>query len=109
MGPAHNRRRTDRATGWHVEGSRGSERRRFRPSRSRKFWLIFACALAVNWYFFSTASREPQPVDVPYSFFREQASANNVASVIARGRSLEVTFRRPTEVPKGLRAEETVQ
>jgi cell division protease FtsH len=109
MSPAHNRRRTDREPGWRVEGSRRSERPRFRPSRSRLFWVVFACALAINWYFFSAASREPEPVDVPYSFFREQVSADNVASVIARGRSLEVAFRRPTEIPGGRRVEETVE
>jgi cell division protease FtsH len=109
MTPADDRKRPDSDAGWHVEGSRRSARTRFRPSRSRWFWVFFLVTLAANWYVFTSTSKEPQPVDVPYSFFREQVSADNVASVTARGRSLEVVFKRQTEIPGGVGAEETVQ
>jgi cell division protease FtsH len=91
--------------GWRVEGSRRSERPRFRPSRSRAFWAILLAALALNWYLFSTTSREPQPVDVPYSFFRAQVTDGNVKSITAHGRSLEGVFDSATRVPESSQAQ----
>ena len=85
--------------GWRVEGARDGERPRFRPSRSKIFWLALAGALLVNWYVFSRASSEPEPVAVPYSFFRAQVAEGNVVSVTARGRELQGVFQQRTSVP----------
>jgi cell division protease FtsH len=84
---------------WRVEGSRRSQKPRFRPSRSRVFWLAMLLALAVNWYVYSTASRESPPPEVPYSFFRAQVADGNVKSITAHGRALDGVFARAVRAP----------
>jgi len=84
--------------GWRVEGSRGSERARFRPSRSRGFWLILVLLLGLNWYVYSTTTTEPSPAEVSYTFFREQIAAGNVKAITADGRSIEGVFERPLRI-----------
>src|SRR5919106_1898590 len=99
MGRADEAEKKGGGAGWRVEGSRREVRPRFRPSRSKAFWAILAGALALNWYVFSTASKEPEPISVPYSFFREQVAQRNVESIATVARTIDGAFVRPTRVP----------
>jgi cell division protease FtsH len=92
-------RKADGAGGWRVEGSRRDQGPRFRPSKSKKFWLVFAGALALNWYVFSSASKEPEPVSAPYSFFHAQVAQGNVESITTAGRTIDAVLARATRVP----------
>jgi cell division protease FtsH len=102
-------RKADGAGGWRVEGARGENGPRFRPSKSKAFWLVFAGALAVNWYVFSTASKEPAPVSVPYSFFHAQVERGNVESITTAGRTIDGVFERATRVPESAQPQRDFQ
>jgi cell division protease FtsH len=59
----------------------------------RKFWLLFAAVLLVNWlittYFFPGNA----PITVPYTLFREEAGKGNVSEIYSRGTAIEGRFK----------------
>jgi cell division protease FtsH len=62
----------------------------------RRTWLSFALVLLLNFllvrYLFP---RPAEPVTVPYTLFRQEATQGNVAEIFSRGESITGRFRRP--------------
>jgi cell division protease FtsH len=73
---------------------------RLPPARS---WLWFVLLLVVNFLVVSYLFPGPEaPVEVPYTFFKEQVKAGNVEQISTRGDAVEGTFEEPvTYPPKG--------
>ncbi|GAB4442250.1 MAG: ATP-dependent zinc metalloprotease FtsH [Chloroflexi bacterium OHK40] len=96
----------------------------WQPARRGSFWLTFIALLLlnyvlINWLFPS----EPVFVTIPYTVFKEQVAAGNVAAITSRGEDIQGSFRQPvtatesedgivtlspapTELPEGTRAYE---
>ena len=68
---------------------------------------MFVAALAVNWALASRVQTGHPRLSVPYSYFRAQAQAGNVAAVSAKGETIEGTFRRDVRYPAGSKGEVT--
>ncbi|TFV87100.1 ATP-dependent metallopeptidase FtsH/Yme1/Tma family protein [Blastococcus sp. CT_GayMR20] len=112
-GPAVNRRdgtRQDNGASprwrppWRVEGERpDTESDRWtaswrRPGGSR-FWLVLAGLLVLNWVVSGLLLAPPQRLEVPYTFFREQVEAGNVAEVTTIGDTIEGRFEEAVTFP----------
>src|SRR3712207_5315044 len=82
-----------RATG--PEGKRSMP-----PARS---WLWFALILLANFLLVRFLFPGPQaPVEVPYTFFKEEVRAGNVEAIYSQGDTVEGRFEEPlTYPPKG--------
>jgi cell division protease FtsH len=99
-GPLARRRRPparapERPPGWRVEGGRepaapGGGGRRINWRRMAGVLLIL---LGLNWFVVSLLPDGEKRIDVPYTFFREQVQAGNVAEVTSRGDTIQGTFR----------------
>jgi cell division protease FtsH len=77
-------------------GSRGPGRL---PAR---WWLWFGLLLLFNFLVVSYLFPGPEaPVEVPYTFFREQVVAGNVKEISTRGDAVEGTFEEPVTYPPG--------
>jgi cell division protease FtsH len=70
---------------------------------SRRTWLWFALLLVANFFVVQLLFPGPQqPIEVPYTFFKEQVSSGNVESIYSKGDSVEGSFEEPvTYPPKG--------
>jgi cell division protease FtsH len=56
----------------------------------RKSWLVFAVILLANYFLVRSLFPAPgDPLTIPYTIFKEQASKGNVASIYSRGTSVE--------------------
>jgi cell division protease FtsH len=91
---------------WRVEGARpdpqedkGWAASWRRPGGSR-FWTILALLLAINYLLSALALAPPQRLEVPYTLFREQVQAGNVAEVVATGDRIEGRFEQPVTYPE---------
>jgi cell division protease FtsH len=76
------------------------QRRRKRPSLPRHIWLWFLVALLVN--FVVTRYMVPpadEPIVVPYTVFKAQVAAGNVAEIYAQGANVEGRFLAPVTYP----------
>ncbi|HSC15910.1 MAG TPA: ATP-dependent metallopeptidase FtsH/Yme1/Tma family protein, partial [Gammaproteobacteria bacterium] len=76
------------------------QRRRQRPSLPRYIWWGFLGALLVN--FIATRYMVPQadePIVVPYTVFKAQVAAGNVAEIYAQGANVEGRFKEPVTYP----------
>lgn len=72
---------------WRLEGSRDQPEARPRPPwRTRGFWTVLILLLVLNYALGAAFAPGTERASVPYSFFRAQVQANNVAGV-ARGRN----------------------
>jgi cell division protease FtsH len=88
---------------WRVEGERedterdkpGPPRRMPSPPGSRRFWWFLLSLLALNIILGQLIPTKSSRVDVPYTFFRQQVEAGNVAEVNARNDVIQGTFKRP--------------
>src|SRR5829696_7852608 len=69
----------------------------------RRSWLWFALILLVNFLLVMFLFPGPEaPVEVPYTFFKEQVRAGNVQSIYSQGDTIEGRFEEPvTYPPKG--------
>ncbi|HEX2741583.1 MAG TPA: ATP-dependent metallopeptidase FtsH/Yme1/Tma family protein, partial [Rubrobacter sp.] len=69
----------------------------------RRTWLWFALLLLANFLLVRFLLPGPEaPVEVPYTFFKEQVRAGNVESIYSQGDSVEGRFEEPvTYPPKG--------
>ncbi|MGH3138182.1 MAG: ATP-dependent zinc metalloprotease FtsH [Gaiellales bacterium] len=67
-----------------------------------RFWIVLLILLAVNYIIASQASSGPERLQVPYSFFREEVGAGNVAEVTSTGDTIEGDFKKETAPPKGV-------
>ena len=83
---------------WRVEGARrsggdtGPERPRlFGP----RFWMLLLGLLVLNWVLSAMLVRPPERTEVPYTLFRAQVEAGNVASVTGIEDAIDGDFRSP--------------
>src|SRR5215213_1136993 len=69
----------------------------------RRTWLWFALILLANFLLFRFLFPGPEaPVEVPYTFFKEQVTVGNVEMIYSQGDSVEGRFEEPvTYPPKG--------
>ena len=93
--------RADRVP-WRVEGARrsggdtGPERPRlFGP----RFWMVLLGLLVLNWVLSALLVRPPERTEVPYTLFRAQVEAGNVASVTGIEDAIDGQFKNPVRVP----------
>src|SRR5215216_5301438 len=69
----------------------------------RRTWLWFALILLANFLLVRLILPGPEaPVEVPYTFFKEQVKAGNVEAIYSQGDAVEGRFEKPvTYPPKG--------
>ena len=85
---------------WRVEGSRKPEAGSPRPPwRARSFWLTLIALLVINFVLGAALAPGTGRENVPYSFFRDQAQAGNVADVESKNDEIQGTFKKPTRYP----------
>src|SRR5215216_2737400 len=74
----------------------------------RRTWLWFALILLANFLVVRLILPGPEaPVEVPYTFFKEQVRAGNVEAIYSQGDTVEGRFEEPvTYPPKGERGSE---
>src|SRR5215213_2625325 len=66
----------------------------------RRSWLWFALILLANFLLFRFLFPGPEaPVEVPYTFFKEQVRAGNVQSIYSQEDSVEGRFEEPLTYP----------
>src|SRR5918998_768597 len=84
----------------------GPERQSTMPPR--RSWLWFALILLANFLLVRFLFPGPEaPVEVPYTFFKEEVRAGTVEAIYSQGDSVEGRFEGPvTYPPKGQRASE---
>ena len=92
------------APGPRPDGNRaqGLGRRMAAMPGGNRFWIVLLVLLAVNYVIASQASNGPSRLQVPYSFFREEVGAGNVAEVTSTGDTIEGDFKKETAPPKGV-------
>jgi cell division protease FtsH len=67
--------------------------------RPRPWWLIFLVLLAGNYVAAQLFFPEPSSITVPYTFFKQQVEAGNVADVTSVGDSIQGNFKKKTAYP----------
>src|SRR3712207_3629504 len=69
----------------------------------RRIWLWFALVLLLNFLIVRLLFPGPEaPVEVPYTYFKEQVRAGNVEAIYSQGDTVEGRFEEPlTYPPKG--------
>src|SRR3712207_5489758 len=95
---------------WRVEGKRQpqSAAERFRPPGGRRFWIVLAVLLAINWYVGSQVQDDaPQRIDVSYTFFREQGEDGNVQEVTSTEDTIQGEFEEATRDPSNASEEQS--
>jgi cell division protease FtsH len=70
--------------------------KKWRPSTS--FWVVLLGLLALNWLVGAWVTSTTLPVTIPYTEFRGQLEAGNVAEVRSRGDTIQGTFKAPTAI-----------
>jgi len=66
----------------------------------RRSWLVFVVILLVNYFLVRSLFPAPgDPLTIPYTIFKEQASKGNVASIYSRGTSVEGRLKAPITWP----------
>src|SRR5918997_4839917 len=85
------------------EGRRASGPERQSTMPPRRTWLWFALILLANFLLVRFLFPGPEaPVEVPYTFFKEEVRAGNVEAIYSQGDSVEGRFKKPvTYPPKG--------
>src|SRR5262245_6599686 len=81
--------------------SKDQSNNRFSNMRPRPWWITFVIVLVVNYLLvqFFLPEQTPQRVDVPYTFFKAQVTADNVTEVTSRADVIQGTFRTPVLYP----------
>jgi cell division protease FtsH len=68
--------------------------------RSRRFWLTLAALLLLNWLLAPILFPEPRDrLSIPYTLFKQQVTAGNVAEITSRGDAVQGTFKAPVVDP----------
>jgi cell division protease FtsH len=93
-----------RSPPWRTEGvppppPPPSGKRSFRPTS--KFWLVLAGLLIANWLIGAWVTYNSLPTTIPYTEFRQELKAGNVAEVRSRGDIIQGTFKQETTVGQG--------
>ncbi len=89
-----------RPSPWRVEGmppTPGSPQEGRRPRVG--FWWFVVAALLVNWVVASVVMGPPPRAEVPYTFFTDQLTAGNVASVTATDETIDGRFDAAVDPP----------
>ena len=67
----------------------------------RRTWLWFALILLANFLLFRFLFPGPEaPVEVPYTFFKEEVRAGNVEAIYSQGDTVEGRFEEPVPTPR---------
>jgi cell division protease FtsH len=86
---------------WRVEGARRDSGQG--PQRPRlfgpRFWMFLLALLVLNWVLSALLVRPPERTEVPYTLFRTQVEAGNVASVTGIEDAIDGQFKNPVRVP----------
>ena len=94
---------SDQRPPWRVEGARPEPRRaRMTDDKGRprpSFWTLLAIGLLVNWLLSSLMFQEPRRAEVPYTFFRTQVEAGNVAEITSTEDAIEGQFKTEVKYP----------
>ncbi len=109
--PTDGRRTDGRPTApkvpWRVEGTPAPEppsrdpMQRLRLPGGRRVWWVLLGLFVLNWFIVSLLpSGQAKRVAVPYTYFRQQVAAGNVADVTSRGDTIEGSFKRPVSYRK---------
>jgi cell division protease FtsH len=87
---------------WRVEGAR-RDGGQTPPQRPRlfgpRFWMLLLGLLVLNWVLSALLVRPPDRTEVPYTLFRAQVEAGNVASVTGIEDAIDGQFKNPVRVP----------
>ncbi|HEV3363194.1 MAG TPA: ATP-dependent zinc metalloprotease FtsH [Acidimicrobiia bacterium] len=87
---------------WRVEGAR-RDGGQTPPQRPRlfgpRFWMFLLGLLVLNWVLSALLVRPPDRTEVPYTLFRAQVEAGNVASVTGIEDAIDGQFKNPVRVP----------
>jgi cell division protease FtsH len=69
--------------------------------RPRPWWISFIIVLIINYLLVQMflPERPQQRIDVPYTFFKQQVTADNVADVTSRGDTIQGTFKTALTYP----------
>jgi cell division protease FtsH len=67
--------------------------------RPRPWWLTALVIFAVNWALMRALIPAPKFVDIPYTLFKEQVAAGNVAEVTSQGDAIQGRFKTPVSYP----------
>src|SRR5829696_6400687 len=91
---------TDRSDEQRRATGPGGQSRTMPPARS---WLWFALILLANFLLVRFLFPGPEaPVEIPYTFFKEEVRAGNVEAIYSQGDTVEGRFEEPvTYPPKG--------
>ena len=73
--------------------------RRQRRLRPQPWWLTFLVVMAANWVLMRALAPEPSYVNIPYTLFKEQVQAGNVAEVTSQGDAIQGTFKKEVTYP----------
>src|SRR5262249_16938879 len=65
----------------------------------RPWWLTFLILLAINWMLMRLFLPQPSYLNIPYTFFKQQVEADNVADVISEGDAIKGTFKKAVTYP----------
>jgi cell division protease FtsH len=96
---------------WRVEGARrdgGQGRQRPRLFGPR-FWMLLLGLLVLNWVLSALLVRPPERTEVPYTLFRAQVEAGNVASVTGIEDAIDGQFKNPVRYPEGDQGQEVTR
>jgi cell division protease FtsH len=77
------------------------ESRRQQLMRPRPWWLSFVLILVLNYLLVQLflPERPQQRITVPYTFFKQQVAAGNVAEVTSRADTIQGSFKQATAYP----------
>jgi cell division protease FtsH len=85
-------RPTDSATT--TKRAASAQRRRLQP-----WWLLFLVVLSTNYLVAQLFFAEPSSISIPYTFFKQQVEAGNVADVTSLGDAIQGSFKSNTTYP----------
>ncbi len=81
-------------------GGKDEERRPPWLPRMSWMWIVLFIFLAINWLVAPlVAPDQPERVTVPYTTFKEQVEAGNVAEITTRGEAIQGTFKAQITYP----------
>ncbi len=86
---------------WRVEGARreGGQGPQGPRLFGPRFWMVLLGLLVLNWVLSALLVRPPERTEVPYTLFRAQVEAGNVASVTGIEDAIDGDFKNPVRVP----------
>ncbi len=80
--------------------SKGAEQNKSRM-RPRPWWGTFILVLLLNWFLVQLflPEQSQQRIDVPYTFFKDQVSKDNVSDITSRADVIQGTFKQQVTFP----------